>query len=326
MRPSDTTGARSAPSSPEERVRAAWLYYAEGMTQAQVARVMRLSRVKVIALLAAARDAGLVSIRVNAKGAAQLDFERRLVDRFSLHAAIVVPSPAREADVARAVGHAAGAYLGEQLRDGMSIGIGWGETLHHSLKALGEREVTGLSVVSLLGGITHSRTVNPATVARRLADAFRADCYQVTAPLVVADPELTETLWAEPGLRELRDRARRADLVLASVGDLSARATLVRERLVTRAELASLRAAGAVGDLLCRFLDADGRVLDHPANRRMIAVDLDDVRHVPRIVLASGGRRKVAALLAALTALPAQVLITDEAAAEGLLGAAPREG
>ena len=311
--------AHEAFEAPEQRVRAAWLYYAEGMTQAQIARQMRLSRVKVIHLLAAARDAGLVSIRVNAKGLAQLDLERQLVERFSLHAAIVVPAPSRESDVARVVGHAAGVFLGEQLRDGMSIGIGWGETLHQGLKAIGEREVGGLSVVSLLGGITHSRTVNPATVARRLADAFRADCYQVTAPLVVADPGLAEALWNEPGLRDLRARARRVDLVLASVGDLSARATLLREGLLSRSDGAALRAAGAVGDVLCHFLDAQGHVVDHSANRRMIAVSLDDVRRVPRIVLASGGRRKVAALLAALRALPTQVLITDECAARGLL-------
>ena len=74
-----------------------------------------------------------------------------------------------------------------------------------------------------------------------------------------------------------------------------------------------------MGDLLCHFLDADGGVVDHPVNPRMIAVGLDDVRRVPRIVIASGGRRKVAALRAALQAVPVRVLITDEAAARGLL-------
>jgi DNA-binding transcriptional regulator LsrR (DeoR family) len=48
-------------------------------------------------------------------------------------------------------------------------------------------------------------------------------------------------------------------------------------------------------------------------------VDLDDLRQVPRIVVASGGRRKVAALRAALQAVPVRVLITDAAAAAGLL-------
>ena len=314
-----TTNAAAIIAPSEQQVRAAWLYYAEGLTQAQIARLMRISRARVIALLAAARDSGLVSVRVNAKGSSQVDLERRLVERFALHDAIVVPSPASETQVARVVGHAAGSYLGDQLRDGMSVGIGWGETLHQSLRAIVPRPVASLSVVSLLGGITHSRTVNPATVARRLADAFRADCYQVTAPLVVANRNVARALWSEPALRDVRARARRVDLVLASVGDLGAQATLCREGLLTRAELASLRQAGAVGDVLCQFLDASGSVVDHPANQRMIAVSVDDVRRVPRIVVASGGRRKVDALRAALAALPVHVLITDESAAQGLM-------
>ena len=323
---------RKAPAAivaalPEQMVRAAWLYYAESMTQAQISRLMRISRAKVIGLLAAARDSGLVRIRIDAKSGAQLALERRLVERFSLLEAVVVPAPASEGDVARVVGHAAGTYLVDQLRDGMSIGVGWGETLHMSLKAIGDRPFRRLSVISLLGDITHSRTVTPATVARRLADAFAADCYQLTAPLVVANPDLARALWAEPGLHELRDRARQADLVLASVGDVSANATLFREGLLPKADLSSLREAGAVGDLLCHFLDADGHVVDHPSNPRMIAVELDDVRRVPKIVVASGGRRKVAALRAAMLAVPVRVLITDEAAARGLLDSrSPRWG
>jgi DNA-binding transcriptional regulator LsrR (DeoR family) len=72
--------------------------------------------------------------------------------------------------------------------------------------------------------------------------------------------------------------------------------------------------------VLCHFLDANGRVVDHPVSRRVISVGLDDLRRVPRIVIAAGGRRKVAAIGAALKAMAAKVLITDEAAARGLLG------
>lgn len=307
------------PASPEQMVRAAWLYYAESLTQAQISRLMRISRAKVIGLLAAARDSGLVRTRIDAKSSTQLALERRLVERFSLHEALVVPAPASQEAVARVVGHAAGTYLSDQLRDGMSIGVGWGRTLQMSLKAIGDQPLERLAVISLLGGITHSRTVTPATVARRLADAFAADCYQLTAPLVVANPRVARALWAEPGLHELRDRARQADLVLVSVGEVSANATLFRERLLKSTDLTSLRQAGAVGDLLCHFLDAQGHVVDHPLNARMIAVGLDDVRRVRRIVVASGGRRKVPALRAALKAVPVRVLITDESAALGLL-------
>ncbi|MGH8713989.1 MAG: sugar-binding transcriptional regulator [Casimicrobiaceae bacterium] len=311
---------REPASSPDLRVKAAWLYYVEGLTQEQIAGFLQISRAKVIRLLAAAREGGDVRIRVEGRASEQIALERKLVARFGLADARVVPAPADEADIAAVVGHAAGIYLGDQVRDGMSIGVGWGATLHMSLKALGSQPLQRLSVISLLGGMTHSRAVNPSAVARRIADAFGADCYQLTAPVIVADEAVRAALWAEPGLRELLERARRVDLALVSVGDVSEEATLFREGLLPRSELAGLHGAGAVGDVLCHFIDARGKVVDHPVNRRVVAVDLDDLRRVPRIVVAAGGRRKVAAIRAALLATGAGVLITEEAAARGLVG------
>jgi DNA-binding transcriptional regulator LsrR (DeoR family) len=307
-------------ASPDLRVRAAWLYYVEGMTQEQIARFMNISRAKVIRLLASARDNGIVRIRIEDRASEQVALERQLVAAFGLADAIVVPAPADEADITTVVGHAAGTYLTDQVKDGMSVGVGWGATLHMSLKALGGQPCQRLSVVSLLGGMTHSRAVNPSAVARRIADAFGADCYQLTAPVIVADESVRAALWSEPGLRELLERARRVDLALVSVGDVSEEATLFRQGLLPRSALASLQAAGAVGDVLCHFIDAEGKVVDHPVNRRVVAVDLDDLRRVPRIVVAAGGRRKVAAIRAALKGTGAGVLITEEGAARGLLG------
>ena len=40
-------------------------------------------------------------------------------------------------------------------------------------------------------------------------------------------------------------------------------------------------AAGAVGDLLCTFLDADGRPVDHPLNRRVVGLPRRRPRHRP---------------------------------------------
>lgn len=307
------------PSTSDLGVRAAWLYYVEGLTQEAVARALKVSRAKVIRLLAAARESGVVRIRIEAKGSEQIALERQLMRRFDLADAIVAPAPADEGSVAAVVGQAAGAYMADQVRDGMSIGVGWGSTLNLSLKAIGTQPFARLSVISLLGGMTHSRAINPSAVARRVADAFGADCYQLTAPVFVADEATRSALWAEPALHDLLERARRVDLALVSVGDVSEDATLFKEGLLPRSQLQSLIAAGAVGDVLCHFLDAEGRVIDHPVSRRVIAVGLDDLRRVPRIVIAAGGRRKVRAIDAALKATQARVLITEESAARGLL-------
>lgn len=321
--------SRDPPATPDVEpphdpgVRAAWLYYVEELTQAEVARALGLSRAKVIRLLAAARESGVVRIQLDARGTDELALERRLLRTYRLDEAIVAPSPSRESGVAAVVGHAAGTWLSGRVRDGTSIGIGWGSTLHASLKAIRDRNVDRLSVVSLLGGMTHSRAVNPSAVARRVADAFGAECYQLTAPLVVSDPATRDALWKEPGLHDLLARARKVDLAMVSVGDLRDDATLFREGLLPRSMLRSLVAAGAVGDVLCHFVDADGRVVDHPVNRRVVAVGPADLRKLPTLALAAGGRRKAAAIRAALAATDARVLVTDAGAARALLDAAP---
>jgi DNA-binding transcriptional regulator LsrR (DeoR family) len=301
------------------QVRAAWLYYVEGLTQLQISRVMKTSRAKVIRLLAGARDSGIVRIRIEARGSGEIALERALIDRFHLSEVVVVPAPADAGEVAAVVGHAAGTYLAEHVHDGMSIGVGWGMTLNMSLKAIGAKPCERLSVVSLLGGMTHSRAVNPSAVSRRIADAFGADCYQLTAPVFVANEVIRKTLWTEPGLRDLRERARRLDLALVSVGDVSEQATLFREGLVPRSQIASLVKAGAVGEVLCHFIDAEGRVVDHPVNRRAVAIDFQDLARVSKIVIAAGGKQKVEPIRAALKALRATVLITDAEAARGLI-------
>jgi len=307
---------------PDQMLRAAWLYYGEHMTQADIASAMKLARARVIALLAAARDSGVVRVHIEARGRDERTMGRALAQRFALHEAIVVPAPSTESAAATVVGHAAGSYLGSRLRDGMSVGVGWGATLHAALKAVSPRPLARVAMVSLLGSVTHSRTITPATVARRLADAFGAECYQLTAPLVVSGPAVRDALWSEPGLADLRHRAREVDLALLSVGDMSPQSTLFREALLTAEDLRGLVAAGAVGDVLCHFLGAAGRPVAHPIGRRTMSVALDDLARVPEIVVASGGRRKAPALFAALQALSVRVLITDAGAARELLALA----
>ena len=307
-------------SSADIKVRAAWLYFVEGLTQEQIARHLNTSRVKIVRMLAAAREEGIVRISIDTKRAAQVAYERRLIDVYGLAEAIVVPAPCNASAVASVVGHAAGAYLCDTVRDGMSIGVGWGSTLHMSLNALASITAERISVVSLMGGLTHSRAINPSSVARRIADAFGAECYQLTAPVLVANAEVRQHLWQEPGLQELLARANAIDLALVSVGDVGPEATLFAQGILSPDELPELKAAGAIGDVLCHFIDRNGRLVRHRVNDRVMAVGLDILRKIPKVVIAAGGERKVPAIQAALKSTGARVLVTDESAARGLLG------
>ena len=152
-----------------------------------------------------------------------------------------------------------------------------------------------------------------------MAEIFGVDSYQITAPVVVNDPALRDLLWRQPELKDVRDRAAAADIALLTVGEMSPTATVFRYGIVPQDAMRDLECKGAVANMLCYFIDADGGLVDHAVNDRVMAIDLDVVSAVPNVVLAAGGPQKVAPIRAALKAVEANVLITDSETAAALI-------
>ena len=305
--------------SSDLKAKTAWLYYVESFTQEQIAKKLGVSRVKVMRTLAACTAEGVVVTVVNTPTAEQIALERALEKQWGLAAAVVVPTPEVDANLERAIGQAVAQYLGGQMRDGMTLAVGGGATLHASLGYLARRQLKDASVVAMVGSLPHSRWVNPSIVATKIAEVFGADCYQITAPVTVDDPLLRERLWKQPSLQEVVDRAAAADIALLTVGDVSRAATIFRHGIVPVALIEPLLGLGAVANMLCYFVDATGKLVDHEINSRIMAIGLDVVSSVPNVVLAAGGERKVSAIRAALQAVKTSVLITDSATARALV-------
>jgi len=304
--------------------RAAWLYFVAGLTQAQIGKKLGINRIRVNRLLAQAREQGMVQIRITGRLADCVALENRLTERFGLDQAIIVPTPPDPALVRHVIGAAAGSALAERLKDGMSVGVGWGRTLRLSLRSVPRRPLRRVSVVSLMGGLTRGAAVNPHETASHLADLIDAQCYYIAAP-ALADTEATRDLLAQqPMLRDVFDRLRKVDLVLVSAGGLAADSTINQVDLISAADAKSLKEAGAVGDLCAHWLDIHGRLVDHPLNKRAVGLSPLDLKSVPCVIVASGGADKVDVLHGALAGGMVDILITDEATASGILATADR--
>ncbi|GAD55339.1 sugar-binding transcriptional regulator [Limimaricola cinnabarinus] len=305
-------------STEDLRTRVAWLYYAEGMTQDEVAQAVGLTRARVLRILANARADGTVQIRVTTKMSRCVELERRLEEKWGLDRAIVIPDPQDQALIPKLIGQELGAMLSQEVRPDTSIGLGWGQTLTSGVPSIEPRDAAGVKVVSLLGGLTRVEKVNPSEFAWRVADRLSAECYLMAGPVFAPTSEIRDALLAHPGIAEIIERAGRLDLAILSLGDLTPHSIFVQYGLLSSEEIASLERAGAVGDVLCHFVDAEGQVVDHPVNRRVLAVDPRDLRSSRRIVLASGGWQKVTIIRAALRMLSPAMLITDETVAARL--------
>jgi lsr operon transcriptional repressor len=80
-----------------------------------------------------------------------------------------------------------------------------------------------------------------------------------------------------------------------------------------------MRRGGAVGDVLCRFIDKKGRELDFPLHDRVIGLPLENYRNGPQMVAVSGGMDKIPAIRAALQGDFINIFITDEKTANALM-------
>jgi DNA-binding transcriptional regulator LsrR (DeoR family) len=303
----------------EDRVRIAWLYHVEGLTQSQIAKRYGLSRVKVQRILADCQAEGVVQITISSPIAACVELEAQLCAVFRLQEAIVVPTPVHPDPLYRVIGRAAGALLARRLRSGAIVGVGWGRTLVEATRGLLWRPMSHLRIVSLLGGLTQSSAINPYEIAWRVADFYGATCYYLPAPAFGDDEEVTERFYRMESVRRVLELAERAELALVSVGDVTEHSTIAQMGLLTLDELAEIRQAGAVGDILGRYYDVQGILLDHPVNRRAIALSLEALRRIPTVILASGGPAKVEAIVGALRGRFCTVLVTDEQTARGVL-------
>ncbi len=318
---------RNAGRVARNRMRIAWMYYVEGLTQNEIADRLGIGRVTVVRNINEALKQREVKIWIDGDVPECLALELRLKKAFGLVDAVVVPEPSDPRHTARAIGAAAGMYVTDQLTDNFRIGVGWGSTLYESLQTLAPKELKGLEVVSMLGGIVAARRFNPAEFAWQFANTVGADCYLLAAPAVVDSAATKKTLIERCGLHEVLDRVEKMDMALVSVGTLSPQSTSFRFGFFTETERQSLIAAGAVGDMLYNFYDAAGKIVAHPINERVMSIPVERLRGVPRRVLISGGNDKVEALLGGLRLVNCNVLITNEATAQALLQrtAAPTE-
>lgn len=313
--------AQIAPINPEEQLatRAAWLYFVAGLTQAQIGKRLGINRTRVNRLLAQARDQGLVQINVTGKLASCVALEERLKAQFGLQDASVVPTPPDQNLIPQVIATAAGAALSARLKDGMSVGVGWGRTLRLSIQSIPRRTFSHLSVVSLMGGLTRGAAMNPYETASHLADIIDAQCYYVAAP-ALTDTELTrDLLMAQPMLREVFHRAESVDLAFVSVGELAHGNTMSRIGLVSRTDVDELLHAGAVGDICARWIDREGRVVDHPINSRVVAISQEQLARIPCVMIVAGGKAKTLALRGVLRSGIVGVVVTDEETAKAVL-------
>ncbi len=303
-----------------EVARAAWLYYHEDLTQGDVARELGVSRSTVTRLLQRAKTEGLVQISLDVSSAtfkAERDIERA----FGVQKVRIVPECADQATQKRWLGHVAAATLVELMTDSATVAVSWGTTMQAMADSLiGQHPVPGARIVTLIGGFHNaSLGTNTSEVAKQLGQYFDAPASALHAPVYVQDEAIALGLASDPGIQEALELARKASIIVFSLGGTHERSTMSQLGHISPEQRIFLREQGAVADIACRWINRNGHPVALPPSINPISITLDELKASPQRLAVAGGEDKHQAILAALRGGFATHLVTDERTAAFLL-------
>jgi deoxyribonucleoside regulator len=312
-------------------IRAAELYYEDDKTQDEIGTILHLTRWKVGRLIAQARASGFIRIEIVHPRARRLPLERRLREHTGLTEAIVVSSSglsstgtAREDDMRARVAQAAADYLTSLRPAPRILGISWGRTLHDVAEHLDQGWARGVDVVQINGGVSLSPEAGTAALtAHTIAAKASGRATLLPIPAIMERLETKLAIEADRTVAAVLDRASEAAAYLFSAGQADARSALVDSGYLVPEQISELVARGAVGDIVGRYINAAGAIVDPELNARTVGIRLEQLRRASVAIAVISGPAKHAIARAVVGSRLCTVLITDEATALAILGDTP---
>ncbi len=304
----------------DEAARAGWLYYIAGNTQDEIAAKLGVSRQSAQRLVSLAVSAGLVKVRLDHPIARCLALAKGLTTRYGLVLAEVVPTDPDSSSGTLGLAEATAAEMERRLQSLSPIimAVGTGRTLKAAVDQLPTMHCPQHRIVSLTGNIASDGSASFYNVIFGMAEAVRARHYPMPLPVIATSCEERDLLHQQKTVRNTLALAAQATVCCVGIGGLGERAPLLEDGFITARELAGLRHAGAVGEIIGWAFDRRGRLIEGLTNARVASAPMPSIAAAEVIGIAKG-LDKLAAISGALAGSLINGLITDEQTAEALL-------
>ncbi len=300
--------------------RAAAMYYLDDATQAEIAARLGLSRPTVGRLLRQARDTGIVTITVHPPAEYALEIGSELSRRFGVRHVLLAPDHSDPEVQRRLVADAVAEYLQRHLRSGMTVAVGMGRNVAAVAEAVRHAPHRPCTFVAAIGGSPGtSRAVDAAEACRRLAERFGGASVCLYAPAYAESPGVREAFLSHDDVASTLRQAAGADLAIVGIGDADDNSAVVQMGCFGRSDMARMRAAGAVGDILGAFFDIEGRSVAAGMHDRVISLSADDLRAIDTVIAVASEAGKARAILGALRSGLVQVIATSTANAREVI-------
>jgi len=210
------------------------------------------------------------------------------------------------------IARAGAMYIADRLGDNACINVGYGDTLGRTLNHLATMVQSPVTCISLTGGVSNY-------LPNTRSNVFNARLHLIPAPLLASSPEMAAAMRGENSVSEIIRMSELSSFTLVGIGAMGDSATVLRSGVLTQADMFYLKMQGAVGDVLCHFLDKNGELISSPIEDRLISTSVERLKTMNNVIGLAAGKDKIEAIRAVLRGGYLDILITDEPTANLLL-------
>lgn len=301
----------------------AQMYYIDGLSQAQIAAKVSMSRANISKLLKTCVKEKIIEFKVNSTSSPRTPLETMLQEKYNLKKAIVAPSESHVELSKNSVGLYAAAYLESTIKSGMLIGMAWGTTLYYVINNLKPKTTIQADVIQMVGGMSSkSADTDGQNLAKKMAAALNGKCYIMQLPMLVQSRILKDLLLEEPFASKHFKLFGDIDIAVVGLGSNRSESSAVyKSGYITREETENIIKLGAVGNICGHNIDINGNQCMTDISDKTISISLDQLAKVDTVIGVASGFEKTEAALGSLRGRYIDVLIVDENLAHSILNA-----
>lgn len=301
----------------------ATMYYDEGAKQADIAKEFNISRSLVSKYLTKARELGLVEIIIHDEMIHPYkNIEDKIKRRFNLEDVICIDSKDPE-QLKKKLGSTAAKYLNRIIQPNQIIGISAGSTVHEmAANFYSKNKMETVTFVPLVGGLGQQHSLIQAnTICELMSQKTGAQHLELHAPITTDTKEAKTVFMEQSFIKRVFQTAANADIAVVGIGGSPVYSTMTQAYLSDKnSGLAEdIEHPDIVGDICYNFIDRDGQLVDCSWNKRVLALPLDELKKIPKVIAVCGGRDKVESIHAAIVGKLINILIIDDATGSLLL-------
>jgi deoxyribonucleoside regulator len=156
-------------------------------------------------------------------------------------------------------------------------------------------------------------------MAATIAQRGGGEAVLLPSPAILERLETKQAIEADRTVADVLALAATASAYLYSAGVADASSVLVESGYLTADDVAGLVRRGAVGDVVGRYIDANGHTVDPELDARTVGLGLDQLRSAETAIFVVAGESKHDVARAIVMSGLCTVLVSDEATARTLL-------